>query len=279
MAPVVRRCACGGRVDAGGECEECRKKRLTLQRSASVAAAALAPAVGHSFANVRVHAEPRGEEVLNDTMGSSRCNLEGSAPSTTNSNPSCTRPCTALHEAQHVSDWGPCCARARAAFQAPGADQAAVRTRWNTYLETNRPWFECQAYGRSVTCADAMHTALLCGAPARVMRWLAMGAGAVGGGVLGAQVMGAQGAAVGAGTGLLGGPLAPATVPAGATAGFVTGEVLGFLSGLGTGAAAGAAADALREQCCRHVREYRDNSVRGRTINCDRAGRAPTCPF
>ncbi|HYH79032.1 MAG TPA: DUF4157 domain-containing protein [Longimicrobium sp.] len=83
-APVLRRCACGGQAPAGGECAECRRKRL--QRSASAAAPAAAPAIvhdvlrapgapldagvraameprfGHSFADVRVHADGRAAE-------------------------------------------------------------------------------------------------------------------------------------------------------------------------------------------------------------------------
>lgn len=259
-----------------------------------------------AWAELRRHASPgvraalpeggaAGEAVLNDTMGSSRCNLEGSAPTITNGNLTCTRPCTAAHEAQHVADWGPCCARARAAYQAPGANQPAVLAQWNAYLDGNRAWFECQAYRRSEACADTMRRVLLCDSNARVLRWVAMGAGALGGGIAGAQMMGATGAAtgatvgagVGAGAGLLGGPAAPATVPGGAlvgaaaggTAGFITGEVLGFLGGLTSGAAAGAAADAVREACCRLVREYGDNSTRGRVAYCDRAGPAPVCPF
>ena len=80
-AAVLRRCACGGRPRAGGECEQCRGKRRGLQRSALSAGPALAPPsvhrvlaspgrpldaatrafmeprFGHSFADVRVHAD------------------------------------------------------------------------------------------------------------------------------------------------------------------------------------------------------------------------------
>jgi len=78
---VLRRCACGGRAGADGECEQCRGKRPGLQRSAVSAGPALAPSsvhrvlaspgrpldaetrafmeprFGHSFADVRVHAD------------------------------------------------------------------------------------------------------------------------------------------------------------------------------------------------------------------------------
>ena len=83
-APVLRRCACGGKAPGGGECEECRAKRL--RRSASAGGPARAPSIvhqvlrspgapldagtrsmleprfGHSFADVRVHADAGAAE-------------------------------------------------------------------------------------------------------------------------------------------------------------------------------------------------------------------------
>ena len=80
-AAVLRRCACGGKSPGGGECAECRAKRL--RRSASATGPAAAPSIvhdvlagagapldagtrafmeprfGHSFADVRVHADAR----------------------------------------------------------------------------------------------------------------------------------------------------------------------------------------------------------------------------
>jgi hypothetical protein len=80
-APVLRRCACGGPSATGGECQECRKKRLQRSASTSAPAPGTAPAAvhevlrspgqpldaptrafmeprfGHSFADVRVHAD------------------------------------------------------------------------------------------------------------------------------------------------------------------------------------------------------------------------------
>jgi hypothetical protein len=86
-APVLRRCACGGSAPAGGECAECRKKRTELRRSASgpsepgfapplvhevlrspgepldpATRAYMEPRFGHSFADVRVHADGRAAE-------------------------------------------------------------------------------------------------------------------------------------------------------------------------------------------------------------------------
>lgn len=82
-APVLRRCACAGK----GECVECRKKRPGLRRSASAATAPglapplvhdvlrtsgkpldeatrayMEPRFGHSFADVRIHADARAAE-------------------------------------------------------------------------------------------------------------------------------------------------------------------------------------------------------------------------
>ena len=85
-ATVLRRCACGGKPGLDGECEQCRTKRLGLQRSAVSAGPALAPSsvhrvlaspgrpldattrafmeprFGHSFADVRVHADSQAED-------------------------------------------------------------------------------------------------------------------------------------------------------------------------------------------------------------------------
>jgi hypothetical protein len=85
--PVLRRCACGGAAGPAGECAECRKKRLGVQRSrdgrrdpetappivGEVLKAAGTPLdgptrdymearFGHSFADVRVHADSRAAE-------------------------------------------------------------------------------------------------------------------------------------------------------------------------------------------------------------------------
>lgn len=89
-APVLqRKCSCGGRAKAGGDCEECRKKRSSLQRKAAGTApsgASLAPPIvhdvlrqpgqpldagtrasieprfGHDFSQVRIHADARAAE-------------------------------------------------------------------------------------------------------------------------------------------------------------------------------------------------------------------------
>lgn len=220
-----------------------------------------------------------GERALFTTGGYSMCNLGGAAPIIVNNNNECTRPCTQWHEMLHISDWGACCERARAAYQAHGANQAAVMTQWNTFLTTNEAWFECRAYGRSVRCADAMSAILLCWAPAWLVRTILVGGGALAGGTIGSSVAGAVGAGTGAAGGLVGGPAAPVTVPAGAAAGFITGEVLGMLTGAGIGALLGAAAESLREACCVQVRSYRAHVEGKRVANCGAAGGAPVCTF
>ena len=87
LSGVLRRkCACGDTPGPTGECEQCRKKRLALQRQAASAGPATAPSIvhdvlaspgqpldastrtfmeprfGHSFAGVRVHTDARAAE-------------------------------------------------------------------------------------------------------------------------------------------------------------------------------------------------------------------------
>ncbi len=87
---VLRRCACGGSVSGGGECAECRKRRLARQRRTDTAArtgsAGTAPPIvhevlrspgqplpsptreffetrlGHDFRDVRVHNDSRADD-------------------------------------------------------------------------------------------------------------------------------------------------------------------------------------------------------------------------
>ncbi len=99
---------------------------------------------------------PDGEEMNFTTGGSSKCNLGGASQVITNNNDEATRQCTQEHEEKHVSDRSACCETARAAYQADGADRAAIMRAWNDWVRTNRPWFECRAYGVSVTCADGL---------------------------------------------------------------------------------------------------------------------------
>jgi len=84
---LQRQCACGQHTTAGGECAECRKKRLSLQRKAvnhaeptavppavhevprspgqrldPATRAFMEPRFGHDFSNVRVHTDTRSAE-------------------------------------------------------------------------------------------------------------------------------------------------------------------------------------------------------------------------
>jgi hypothetical protein len=108
-APVLRRkCACGGTPGPSGECEQCRRKRL--QRNASAAAPAVAPAIvhdvlrspgqpldagtrafmeprfGHSFHKLRVHAPepgaaPAGELAVGPPHSAAEREAEGASRS------------------------------------------------------------------------------------------------------------------------------------------------------------------------------------------------------
>jgi hypothetical protein len=209
-------------------------------------------------------------------------------------NTTCSAPCTAAHEAQHLFDTAGCCIKAGIAHRAgpTPVDKALVVSQWGGYISSGRAWFECRAYARSVTCADTMLAALLCWAPAWVVQSVLIGGGAVAGALIGSQVLGAAGAgagaaggaAVGGAGGVVAGP--PGVVVGagggallGGAAGFVSGEVLGFLGGAAVGAAAGAAASAMREACCRTLQTYRAGAVSQRATNCGAAGGPPICPF
>jgi hypothetical protein len=108
-----------------------------------------------------------GERVRQDTGGYSVCNLAGERPRIVNENNECTRPCTQRHEEQHRRDDGACCERARAAYQANGADQAEIMRRWNAWVDASTPYQECRAYGVSVSCAEGMARDRSCSSPSR----------------------------------------------------------------------------------------------------------------
>jgi len=77
---LQRKCACGGTPGLDGECAECRRKRLTLQRQSTAppivhevlrspgqaldpdARASMESRFGHDFGKVRVHTDARAEE-------------------------------------------------------------------------------------------------------------------------------------------------------------------------------------------------------------------------
>jgi hypothetical protein len=83
---------------------------------------------------------------------------------TSNSNTCCTKECTQAHEQQHVTDhdgWG-CCAALSAAWGKKGADKAELVKKYNTWFATANLLSECNAYTRSVECADALATTKDC---------------------------------------------------------------------------------------------------------------------
>lgn len=87
VGTLQRKCACGGSGSSGGECEECKKKEMTLQRRASDNSAPTTvppivydvlrspgqpldvqtraffePRFGHDFSKVRIHTDARAAE-------------------------------------------------------------------------------------------------------------------------------------------------------------------------------------------------------------------------
>jgi hypothetical protein len=80
--PTLRRkCACGGTRGPGGECEECRNKRLSLQRHARNAdsvtlfgRAFFEPRLGHNFSAIRVLTD--GQVAESRETGSRRSHSE-----------------------------------------------------------------------------------------------------------------------------------------------------------------------------------------------------------
>ena len=75
-----------------------------------------------------------------------------------NDNTCCTKDCTAQHEAVHATDvngWG-CCKAYSTAYNAKGADKAALTTRYANWVGSIRAITECHAYTNDVTCADAL---------------------------------------------------------------------------------------------------------------------------
>lgn len=147
------RCACGGIVGAGGECATCRARREAAE------AAAGGPE--------QTDDEERGVLWQAANNGETSCSFPSGTPTTTVSNATCSRTCTEQHEAVHSTDITPCCAASGRAYRAAAtaADKDAVERSFITWLNANRSWFECRAYAKSVSCADAQITAKKCGTP------------------------------------------------------------------------------------------------------------------
>ena len=69
----------------------------------------------------------------------------------------CTRPCTQKHEDKHAADGQSCCDKARAAFQAKGANKVKVKKEWDKWMDDARLWAECRAYGASLACEEDLY--------------------------------------------------------------------------------------------------------------------------
>jgi hypothetical protein len=188
---LQRKCACGGRPGPTGECEECRKKRQSLQGKTGNSDARL----GHEFSRVPVHANsakrpqtnsPRirmlhqllpeegetkkysSEGILMTLAGSGTCQNGGAASScdpnngaykiTANNNTCCTKDCSWRHEQTHVSDitsWG-CCKALSVAYNKPGANKNDLVQKYNTWLAAAVDITECNAYSNDVVCANEL---------------------------------------------------------------------------------------------------------------------------
>jgi hypothetical protein len=103
-----------------------------------------------------------GEEQLNDANalnGHATCGLDkpiNDPYQITNNNTTCTKGCTQEHEDKHAADFLPCCKKARAAFQANGANKSEIMRKWNDYILSSRNWAECRAYNISITCGEKL---------------------------------------------------------------------------------------------------------------------------
>jgi hypothetical protein len=187
---LQRKCACGGSAGSGGECAECRKKKTLQRKSREDAQTELAPQIvhdglrspgqpldaktrafleprfGHDFSRIRVDA-PRGSSVrlpefsgfhrlYQGNAGETGCDVSVGKPQSELHSPSpCYAACTARHEALHVTDLTPCCAKANQKYKAATTDEqkTAVQDKMNEWSLANQDYMECRAYGESVRCA------------------------------------------------------------------------------------------------------------------------------
>jgi hypothetical protein len=179
-----------GASGSSGECSECRKKKILQRRAAEGARPAVAPPIvhevlrssgrpldaatrvfleprfGHRFSRIRVNA-PRGSSVRLPEFGSlhrlyqgnageTGCDVSVGKPQSELHSPSpCYAACTARHEALHVTDLTPCCAKANQKYKAATTDEqkTAVQDKMNDWSLANQDYLECRAYGESVRCA------------------------------------------------------------------------------------------------------------------------------
>lgn len=97
--------------------------------------------------------------------GSSDCDLAtGKFYVFSNNNTCCTKDCTQQHEQTHVADYDAsgCCKALSDAYNAKGADKAALVNKYNDWIKVAVPVGECHAYSHDVTCADGLAKAKDC---------------------------------------------------------------------------------------------------------------------
>jgi hypothetical protein len=91
-----------------------------------------------------------------DVNGTCKCNLDQPVGSPLEikilTKNECAKPCVQKHEDQHAADRKDCCNKARAAYQAQGANKAKVTQDWNNYVQQSSNWTECNAYTAEAKC-------------------------------------------------------------------------------------------------------------------------------
>jgi len=105
-------------------------------------------------------AKNRKEYLASTDRSTTICNLPSTPEPTQvdNNDQTCTRPCTARHERQHVNDIRDCCVAARTAFSnVPSmAEKHRVWLQWIGWKEHNEPLLEVRAYREGINCANRM---------------------------------------------------------------------------------------------------------------------------
>lgn len=161
-------------LPSSGGCEVCEQtsdypsyvpKRVILGTASCVH--------GYAYAsNNPVSPKTRGQVMIHLTTGGRcYCNVSGGPGSTEFpiivNNDECSNPCTWEHEEQHKADMISCCRKARQAYN--DASEATAKNkvvrRWNKYVYDGKNWLECQAYGKSVSCAEKMYKNKNCDCP------------------------------------------------------------------------------------------------------------------
>ncbi|HEX3250325.1 MAG TPA: hypothetical protein VHS05_12920 [Pyrinomonadaceae bacterium] len=113
-----------------------------------------------------VDVAPMSESATGGTQtGATRCDTAtGKVITATLNTNECTKDCSTKHEEKHAADIAPCCTKAGAASQAAKTDddKAAIQTKFDNWMISNRPFLECRAYAVSISCGDAKHKRANC---------------------------------------------------------------------------------------------------------------------